>query len=128
MYKIIRVVFLSMANVSAETEKTRTEVAEYLRKFADKLSPHADADPQERPQMGDDHSTTEDSQAADNSRVTVIVGNESATINPPDSISFGVEVDAEDSLLGSPTGERGVVFSLSWSSEDVETDDEIDIQ
>jgi hypothetical protein len=53
--------------------------------------------------------------------VTVIVGNESATLTPPETMAFGVDVDSEDSLLGSPTGERGVSFSLSWSSEDVET-------
>lgn len=59
--------------------------------------------------------------------MTVIVGNESATISPPETLSFEVEVDAEDSLLGSPTGERGVTFSLNRSLEDVEPDDELDV-
>lgn len=133
-----------MADVSAETEKTRAEVAEYLREFADELSPQqerpTDTDRGERSLMGDDRSTTEGSRAdddrsttgrsraSDGGKVTVIVGNESATINPPKTLSFGVEVDADDSLLGGPTGERGVVFSLNWSSEDVEEDDELGIE
>lgn len=121
-----------MADVSAETEKTRAEVAEYLREFADELSPQGDrpvdTDRQEGSQTGSDRSATESSRTADDRKVTVIVGNESATISPPKTLSFGVEVDAEDSLLGGPTGERGVVFSLSWASEDVETDDELGIE
>lgn len=108
-----------MADVSAETEKTRAEVADYLREFADELSP-----PGERAVENDQQGS---SRTPDGGKVTVIVGNESATINPPATLSFGVEVDANDSLLGSPTGERGVTFSLNWSSEDVETDDKLDI-
>lgn len=109
-----------MADVSAETEKTRAEVADYLREFADELSPRG-----ERPAESDQQRS---SGTADNRKVTVIAGNESATISPPETLSFGVEVDAEDSLLGSPTGERGVTFSLNWSSEDVETDDELAVE
>jgi hypothetical protein len=127
-----------MADVSAETEKTRAEVAEYLREFADELSPQgersADADRQERSQIGEDRSQVGEDRSdtegsrSDDGKVTVIAGNESATIVPPETLSFGVEVDAEDSLLGGPTGERGVVFSLSWSSEDVETSDDLDVE
>lgn len=121
-----------MADVSAETEKTRAEVAEYLREFADELSPQGersgDADRREQSQIGEDRSDAEDSRADGDGKVTVIAGNESATIIPPETLSFGVEVDAEDSLLGGPTGERGVVFSLSWSSDDVETSDELDVE
>lgn len=121
-----------MADVSAETEKTRAEVAEYLREFADELSPQqerlTDTDQGEGSLAGADRSSTERSRASDGGKVTVIVGNESATINPPKTLSFGVEVDADDSLLGGPTGERGVVFSLNWSSEDVEEDDELGIE
>lgn len=121
-----------MADVSAETEKTRAEVAQYLREFADELSPReerpTDADRGEGSLADDDRSTAEESRAVGDGKVTVIVGNESATINPPKTLSFGVEVDADDSLLGGPTGERGVVFSLNWSSEDVEADDELGIE
>lgn len=121
-----------MADVSAETEKTRAEIAEYLREFADELSPEGDrsvdADRSEGSRTDDDRSTAGESRSTDGRKVTVIVGNESATISPPETMSFGVEVDAEDSLLGGPTGERGVVFSLGWSSEDVETDDELGIE
>lgn len=143
-----------MPDVSAETEKTRAEVAEYLREFADKLSPQGDrpaGDRQDRSTTTDDRprhdqpgnahpvdessaagsAGTDGSRTADRSssgKVTVIAGNESATINPPESLLFGVEVDAEDSLLGGPTGQRGVTFSLTWSSEDVETDEEFDVE
>jgi hypothetical protein len=122
-----------MADVSAESEKTRAEVAEYLREFADELSPRGEGpvdgdrqagsrtDDDRQARTGDDRSEVGESRADDGRRVTVIVGNESATLTPPETMAFGVDVDSEDSLLGSPTGERGVTFSLSWSSEDVET-------
>lgn len=109
-----------MADVSAETEKNRAEIADYLREFADELSP-----PGERPVRDDGQGK---SRTTADPKVTVIVGNESATINPPETISFGVEVNADDSLLGSPTGERGVTFELRWSSEDVEADEGLDIK
>lgn len=130
-----------MADVSTESEKTRAEVAEYLREFADELSPREDEpvdDTEGRSQMGRDRTGTEDSRtggtetgstrSAADRKVTVIAGNESATITPPETISFGIEVDSKDSLLGGPTGQRGVTFSLGWSSDDVETDDELDVE
>lgn len=140
-----------MADVSTESEKTRAEVAEYLREFADELSPRGEGaidDGRDSSRMGQDRTGTEDARTGDaevgNSReagdrttddrtatdrkVTVIAGNESATIVPPESLSFAVEVDSEDSLLGGPTGERGVTFSLGWSSDDVETDDELGVE
>jgi hypothetical protein len=122
-----------MANVSAESEKSRAEVAEYLREFADELHPREGQQTDDRHEgspIDGDRSGTGDSRASDGRKVTVIVGNESATLNPPETLSFGVDVDSEDSLLGGPTGERGVTFSLSWSSEDVETEagDEFDVE
>jgi hypothetical protein len=139
-----------MADVSAESEKTRAEVAEYLREFADELSPRGEGpvdgdeqsgsrtDEDRRPRTDEDRQVGTDdgrseagrSRADDGRRVTVIVGSESATLTPPETMSFGVDVDSEDSLLGSPTGERGVTFSLSWSSEDIEeeTGDEFGVE
>lgn len=135
-----------MADVSTESEKTRAEVAEYLREFADELSPRGEGttdDDRDRSRMGQDRTGTEDAgtggsreagdrttddRTATDRKVTVIAGNESATIVPPENLSFAVEVDSEDSLLGGPTGERGVTFSLGWSSDDVETDDELGVE
>lgn len=57
----------------------------------------------------------------------MIVGNESSTINPPEMLLFGVEVDTDGSLLGA-SDERGVTFSLTWSERDVEPDEEFAVE
>lgn len=57
----------------------------------------------------------------------MIVGNESSTINPPEMLLFGVEVDTDGSLLGA-SDERGVTFSLTWSERDVEPDEEFTVE
>ncbi len=143
-----------MPDVSAEQEKTRAEVAEYLRAFADELSPQETNSANDRRERtntaedraGEDRSIDDDRgpatgserrSGADDSRttdgttdtgkVTIIVGNESATMKPPETVLFGVEADTEDSLLGA-TGERGVTFSLTWSEADVETDEEFTVE
>lgn len=59
-------------------------------------------------------------------KITFVVGNDSATINPPETVTFDVDVGSDSSLMESGSEER-VVFSLSWNAEDVDEDDELSI-
>ena len=101
-----------MSEIEAEQEKTRAEIASYLREFADELD------------------TTDEVIGAggDSDRqVTVIAGNESATLNPPETLRFGVNIDTESSLL--ETGaDRGATFTLRWDEDEVDSPDEFDVE
>lgn len=98
-----------MTEIEAEHEMSRTEVADYLREFAsqlDRTQSGYDSDPHQR----------ED----DDGRVTFMVGSDSATIDPPERVTFEVEVDSDSSLIGGGE-EYEVEFELSW---EVESSDE----
>lgn len=101
-----------MAELEAEKEKTRSEVADYLRAFCDEL---------------DDRGELTRAEDADVGQVTIIVDNESATINPPDSLHFEVEVETDSSLLDTGA-DRGVTFSLRWDAEQVEASEGMEIE
>ncbi|WP_276278213.1 amphi-Trp domain-containing protein [Haloarcula regularis] len=58
----------------------------------------------------------------DDPRVTVMVGDDSATINPPERLSFEVAVEADDPLVGSER-EYEVTVELSWQTEESEDSD-----
>ncbi len=158
-----------MAELEAEFEKSRSEIATYLHEFADKLESGAslqsgtgartgtkpqaaDTRPNETTGTGTTKESTDDSvgmgttgtsegsnvtddstndSAAQSSgtktqKVTMLVGNESATINPPETLSFDVAVDSDSSLMDSGS-ERSVTFVLRWASDDVEPDDELSV-
>jgi hypothetical protein len=145
-----------MAEIEANREMSRTEVAEYLRAFADELQPgdtarsaegSGTAGEEDNHQSDEERSgdETEDSSgsgilsslADDENRaespdqqqrkVTFMVGSESTTINPPDTITFEMKVDSESSLFGSETG-RSTTFVLHWDEEDVPDDEELSVQ
>lgn len=99
-----------MADVSSESERSRSEVAAYLREFADKLESRAHA-----------------GMEGDDSRITVIAGNDSATVNPPETVQFSVEVDTDPSLL-EVGASQGVTFSLRWDAQDVESSEGLDVR
>ncbi|WP_224448109.1 hypothetical protein [Haloprofundus salilacus] len=65
--------------------------------------------------------------ATDYRKVTFLVGNDSATINPPETVSFDVAVDSDSSLMEAGTRER-VDFSIAWNADDVPEDDELRIE
>ncbi|MFC7044421.1 amphi-Trp domain-containing protein [Halobacteriaceae archaeon GCM10025711] len=91
-----------MAELEAEQQKTRAEIAAYLREFADEL--------------------------ATGEKVTLLVGEDSATVNPPETLTFGVEVEQDSSLLEADD-EQSVSFELEWVREErEETDDELDVK
>lgn len=59
-------------------------------------------------------------------KVTLLVGNDSATINPPNEVTFGVEVGSDSSLM---SGDAEVVeFRMHWDANDVPQDDELRIE
>lgn len=101
-----------MATLDTEKERSRTEIANYLREFADELDPRSDMS---------------DRGIEDDRSMTVIVDNESATVTPPDTMFFRVTVDTDSSLLSAGM-DRGVTFSLEWNADEVDAPDELDIE
>lgn len=95
-----------MTEIEAKQEMTRAEVADYLRDFAAQLdTSEGSPDARVQRERDDDH------------RVTFMVGNDSATINPPKTITFEVEVESEGSLIGEGA-EQEVEFELAWQIEE----------
>lgn len=89
-----------MNEFELEREQSREEVAAYLRKLADGLE--------------------------NDSKVTFIAGEESATINPPDSVYFRMETSADSSWIGGDDG-QSFVLELGWETEEAEGDEELTI-
>ena len=128
-----------MTELKAERELARADVAAYLREFADEL----DGESSEHDRIGDHHSSEYDRTAdhhddehdrtadhhddegsiPEDGRVTFLVGNDSATINPPETVRFEVEVDSDSSLMGDEKAES-VEFEISWSADAVEETDD----
>lgn len=107
-----------MTEIETQREMTRTEIAEYLHKFAEQLGTSRSAsDPSVH------------SQADGDGRVTFMVGDDSATINPPETIDFEIEVEADSSLIGDEA-EYEVEFELSWQATESEeaTEQELEIK
>ena len=129
-----------MHELETEREMTRAAVADYLREFADQLDgstrtddapsgfdvPTTDATPTDSaPARTDDRERARDGDDA-GGKITLMVGNDSATINPPGTLGFEVDVETDDSFVGSDA-ERSVEFTLTWDAEAVEQDDELDV-
>ncbi|WP_158058334.1 hypothetical protein [Halorussus halophilus] len=119
-----------MANIDAEMEKSRKEVAEYLREFAEELEPaETPPTPTNRPtdEAESDTAREDEAETPSGEKVTLLVGNESATINPPGTVDFDVSVDSDAALVGSSETQH-VSFQLTWEGEEVETDDELRVE
>lgn len=106
-----------MAEIDTQKRMSRSEVAEVLHEFASQLERSRDADVT----IGEDEPRT------GNNKVTLVVGNHSATINPTESIDFDIEIDAKDPLVGSEVKER-VIFDMSWTHEQIEEDEDVEIK
>lgn len=140
-----------MAEVEAEREMSRTEVAAYLHEFADKLggerpaggetsgeqpsngefieAPGNETDTEESSSDDTDRGTEETTQGERGGNVTFTVGNESATVNPPDTVRFEMAVDSTSGMLESSARET-VEFALHWDTEETDEDGDgaLDIQ
>jgi hypothetical protein len=60
-------------------------------------------------------------------KVTFMVGNDSTTIKPPETVAFEMAVDSESSIFGAETG-RTARFALHWDEENISEDEEFSIQ
>lgn len=89
-----------MDDFELEQEQTREEVAGYLQKLADGLRK--------------------------GNKMTFVVGDESATINPPETLRVRMETDADSSWLGGDDG-RSFVLELGWEADEVDADEELTI-
>ena len=159
-----------MSGLKTERTVTRTEAAEYLREFADKLaSGGSERSGDDRTvgaggdrSMSDDPATgtnttgetttgtadtstrgateetshgTETGRTPDQSgdagahryeKVTFLVGNESATVNPPEEVTLNIEVGEDSAMMSS--GAETVSFTLHWDKEAVPESDELRIE
>lgn len=137
-----------MAEIETEREMSRAEVAAYLHEFADRLGGGGSAGGEtsgERASGGEFVTAAEDerddeasvSNEADapgktpqgeyGGKVTFTVGNESATVNPPDTVHFEMAVDSTSGMLESGARET-VEFALHWDAEATDENGELDIQ
>jgi hypothetical protein len=123
---------VGMAKLDATHEKTRAEIAQYLREFAEKLdtgvsgaagSTGAIGEPDRSPDAAGSDDRTD---AGADRKITVVAGNDSATINPPETLAFDVSVDTDSGLLEGD--EQSATFTLRWDRDHVEADDELSVQ
>lgn len=115
-----------MVELDSEGEMTRSEVAVFLRKFADELVGSPSDRDRDREQRSEEFAG-EDS--LEPQQVTLIVGGDSATLTVPNSVAFHVEVDSRSPMLGSGVSQE-IDFELSWEIEDPDQFDEggIDVE
>ncbi len=89
-----------MEDFELEHEQRRSEIATYLRTVADGL---------ER-----------------DTKLTFISGEQSATLNPPETVHFRVETSSDSAWLGGDEG-RTLRFEMGWEADEVEAEDELRI-
>jgi amphi-Trp domain-containing protein len=104
-----------MSEIETQTESTRAEIADSLREFANQLDGATAGD------------LPVDDTVHDDGKVTLLVGNRSATINPPEELDFTIEVESDSSLVGTDTEEH-VRFELSWVAQEVEGEERLEIK
>lgn len=89
-----------MRNIIMEQEKSRSELAAFLHDFANEL------------EYGD--------------RVTLIVGNESMTLNPPENIHFKLDNNMDTSWIGTEEG-QSLRFEFGWQFVDEPENNELSV-
>lgn len=89
-----------MNEFELEQEMSRTALATHLRTLADGL------------ESGE--------------KVTLIVGDESVTVNPPETLHVKIETESDSSWLGGDDG-QSMDIELGWAAEEVEQDEELTI-
>lgn len=91
---------VAMHDFDLEQDQTREEAADYLQNLADGLR--------------------------QGSKMTFVVGDESATINPPMNLRLRMETSEDSSWLGGDEG-RSFVVELGWELDEVDADGELAI-
>lgn len=142
-----------MVELESEGDLTRSEVALFLREFADEIDDgtfHRRLDQEEHggefadeehggEYTGEEHGgeyTDEehegeytDENSLETKRVTLIVGGDSATVTVPEIVEFDVEVESRSPMLRSGVHQE-IKFELSWEIENPDEldDDRIDVE
>ncbi|PSP37090.1 hypothetical protein BRC66_06670 [Halobacteriales archaeon QH_2_66_30] len=139
-----------MVELESAGEMTRSEVAAFLREFADELNDRPTREEYdddtaratgnregitaERQAEGtsDDTRTQESApieSARERKRITLIVGGDSATVTVPHTMNFDVEVESRSPMFGSGV-KQGIDFELAWEIEDPDQldDDWIEVE
>jgi hypothetical protein len=106
-----------MTEHSSTREATRTEVAEYLRTLADQLDTRGGC-----PLTDGLYSDAGDPPAAPGERgtpdrVTLVVGEDSVTVEPADEVGLRVGLRSSESRAGT---EQSLSFELTWEVADGE--------
>lgn len=103
-----------MVELDTEGEKTREGVAAFLREFADEL---------------DEPGAVAGDGTLEPTRITLIVGGDSATVTVPETVDFEVEVDSRSPMFSDDLTQE-IEFELSWHVDDPDefTDDLIQIE
>lgn len=102
-----------MVELESEGELTRSEVAVFLREFADEID---DGLFGRHPDSEERKEEFTDEESLDPKRVTLIVGGDSATVTVPETVEFDVEIESRSPMLSSGV-HQGIEFELSWEIE-----------
>ena len=139
-----------MVELESAGEMTRSEVAAFLREFADELNDRPtreEYDDDTARVTGDREGATTERQtegtsndtrtqesapiesARERKRITLIVGGNSATVTVPHTMNFDVEVESRSPMFGSGV-KQGIDFELAWEIEDPDQldDDGIEVE
>jgi hypothetical protein len=109
---------------TADTTQSSTQTTETRRQ-----SGTDDATPNETTDQSQTDTTTqsgEQTTAPTAGKVTFLVGNDSATVHPPEEVTLDVSVGEDSSMMSS--GAETVAFSLRWDKEAVPESDELRIE
>lgn len=127
-----------MAEIESEGELHRSEIAAFLREFADELDapgrrsgsrrggepPEAERDADR--EVDRDRTTDEDVEAGGLRRMTLVVGGDSATLTLPETMAFDVEIASRSPLLSSGVT-QSIEFDLEWEVEEMPDDESIEV-
>lgn len=116
-----------MVELESEGEMARSEVAAFLREFANEID-EGILDRDRQPVEGEHLDESVDEENVEPRQITFIVGGDSATVTVPDTVEFDVEVGSRSPMLSSGVSQE-IEFELSWEIEaaDEHSDDRIEI-
>ena len=103
-----------MVELEAESVMDPSEAAAFLRRFADELEGTGSA-----PDIGEADPTSPRT-------MTVVVGDDSATVVLPDELELDVEIESRSPLFGSGV-EQSIELEFTWDVEDLPEDDAIEV-
>jgi hypothetical protein len=106
-----------MAELDVETELSRIEAANFLREIADELEGAGVT-----PDIGAAVETGREAET-----MTVVVGDESATVVLPERLVMEVEIGSRSGILESGVDQH-IELDLSWTVEETPEDESIEVK